>query len=127
MKGHQAHAMCRLLHSELPQGSRQTMTNGNAGAEEQQKEGLLTALARRVRFDSGKNFRSQDAQSVTDTEEDVHGGGFVVVFQLADVGTVNPCRKRKLFLRQIGFIACLTEFLPQRHAPKVIATRLNVC
>ena len=56
---------------------------------------------------------SGNAHCVTQAKEDVHGRRFVVVLQLADVGAVNLSRKRKLFLRQSGFLACLANFLAE--------------
>ena len=37
----------------------------------------------------------------------------MVVFELADVGAINLCRKSKLLLRKSGLMTCLAKFMPK--------------
>lgn len=77
-------------------------------------------------LDTGEDFRGGDTEGVADQEEDIDGRGFVVVLQLAQIGTVDLRRKSRLLLRQSGFLTGLAEFFAQ-HARRVNRAGQAVC
>jgi hypothetical protein len=58
---------------------------------------LFPSLTRSL--DPEEKVGSGNSQRITKAEKKVHGGRFVFVFKLTDVGAINLCRKSKLLLR----------------------------
>jgi len=53
-------------------------------------------------FDTSENCRRQNAELLAEANQHRHGRALVVVFQFADVSTVNAGRDGKLLLRLPG-------------------------
>ena len=81
------------------------------GREDGEMSLLFLGLRLPGRLDTSEEARRRDAQGIAKAEENVHRGRLPVVLKLADVGAVNLCRRRKLLLRQVGFLTSFTKFM----------------
>ena len=87
---------------------------------------FLLGLGSSTGLNSCEEAGCGNSQGVAQAEQHIYRGRLFVVFQKADVRTVDLCRKGKLFLRHLRRHTSLSEFIAQ-HLGRVSQNEKRVC
>jgi hypothetical protein len=78
-------------------------------------------------LDAGEDLGRGHAQGPAEADERVHGRGFVVVFEQAEVGTVDLGRDRDLLLGHVGGFSRPPQLISECHEGSVKLQPSRVC